>query len=245
MRYSKSKEAPYRGRQLTLKHCIKDLQNAFRACRINGMDTKEHKKRSNHDATTSSYQSFEPKNKKLAKLNAKLGSRVFQLRPGQTFEVKKATASNPNAASSQKKRMLRSTRERESLMLFHSREERLVHPIPRPVLTLKTGGHASNKSQKNFSEDAQTHSYGAEHSNIVDIRENQEDRTENCRELRILANVKLNYFHEHPMLQQELVAEIDGRNIRFQLVEVDPELLLQEHPTFMSEPLPSLIWPYD
>ncbi|CDH10323.1 uncharacterized protein ZBAI_02108 [Zygosaccharomyces bailii ISA1307] len=209
------------------------------------MDTKEHKKGSTHHATTSYYKISEPKNKKLTKLNAKLGSRTFQLRPGQICEEEKALESNPNAASSQDRRILRSSRECESLMLSHSRKQRPIHPMSRPILTLKTGGQASNKSQKNFSEDARTHSYGAEHSDIVDIRENQDERRENCDESRLVANVNLNYFHGHPMLQQELVAEINGRNIRFQLVEVDPELLLQEHPILTSDPLPSLIWPYD
>lgn len=50
---------------------------------------------------------------------------------------------------------------------------------------------------------------------------------------------------EHPMLKQELVAEINGECIQFHLIRVDPNLLLQEQPTINAEPIPSLIWPYD
>ncbi|AQZ16029.1 (ZYRO0A04290g) [Zygosaccharomyces parabailii] len=246
MRYPKGREvALHRGGRLTLKHCINDLQNALRACRLNGMDTKEHIKKSTHHATTSSYKFSEPKNKKLTKLNTKLGSRVLQLRPRRDFEEGKATAPNPNTVSTHDRRMLHSSGEYDSLLHSHSRKESLIHPMPKPISTLETRGHAPNKSQSNFSGNAQTHSYGAEHPNIVGVRDNEEEKRQNCRESRLVDIVNLNYFHEHPMLQKELVAEIDGRNIRFQLVEVDPEILLQERPIIMSEPLPSLIWPYD
>lgn len=244
MRYPKDREAAlYSGGRLTLKNCINDLQNALRACRLDGMDTKEHKRKSTHHATTFSYRFSGPKNKKLTKLNAKLGTRVFQLRTGQIFEGEKNTTSNTNTASSQDKRKFHSSGECDSLMPSHSKEESLIHSMPRHILTLQTRGHGFIKPQNDSLENAL--SYGVEYPYIVGAQENNEERMQKCRESRLVDNENLSYFQKHPMLQQELIAEIDGKNIRFQLVEVDPQTLLQEHPIFMSEPLPSLIWPYD
>ncbi|CAR25624.1 hypothetical protein ZYGR_0A01890 [Zygosaccharomyces rouxii] len=58
-------------------------------------------------------------------------------------------------------------------------------------------------------------------------------------------NLTLDDIQEHPMLQQELVANINGSYIQFHLVSVDPKLLLQGPPVITTEPMPSLIWPYD
>ncbi|GCE99664.1 hypothetical protein ZYGM_001256 [Zygosaccharomyces mellis] len=64
--------------------------------------------------------------------------------------------------------------------------------------------------------------------------------------LRGVNSPTLNSTKEHPMLQQELVANIDGSYIQFQLVSIDPKLLLQDLPPVMAvEPMPSLIWPYN
>lgn len=66
----------------------------------------------------------------------------------------------------------------------------------------------------------------------------------NC--LREVDSPTLNSTREHPMLQQELVANIDGSYIEFKLVSIDPKLLLQDLPPVIAmEPLPSLIWPYN
>ncbi|GAV51622.1 hypothetical protein ZYGR_0AF00930 [Zygosaccharomyces rouxii] len=63
--------------------------------------------------------------------------------------------------------------------------------------------------------------------------------------LEEVKNLTLDDIQEHPMLQQELTARIDGSYIQFHLVGVDPKLLLQGPPAITTEPMPSLIWPYD
>lgn len=68
---------------------------------------------------------------------------------------------------------------------------------------------------------------------------NKKKRLQKSKKLR------LDDIQEHPMLQQELVANIDGSYIQFHLVSIDPKQLLQEPQEITTEPMPSLIWPYN
>lgn len=253
----------YRPRKRTFRRYITRLQNAFKINRLQKTATKAQDDKGIYQTVSSTNPSYLQKNNKSKRCleSRALCSKTIGIRHYQRPKRGKVDSRNKQSPTSDVKSgqsshrassaiwgqnpilCLRGPESSASVLRSKSRQPLQKSSEPRSVKTPEYSDKSGARRRSFFETDElqQFFNRAAPHTKEDTIVKQHSLDTGTSKNHHDPNDAN----GDHPMLQQELVAEINGSHIQFRLVQVDLELLLQEGPIFTNDPMPSLIWPYD